>query len=56
MPKSEDVVAAAIENAIDQAKLAYEFGPGSYTMSALNACLQVEKLYRKRAAEVGNAE
>ena len=29
--------------AIDQARLAYEFAPNSYTFSCLSACLAVEK-------------
>ena len=33
----------AIRHAIDEARLAYEFVPNSYTASALNACLAVEQ-------------
>lgn len=46
--QSVDLIAHAIRDAIDHAKLAYEFGFGSYAMSTLNACLQVEHLYRNR--------
>jgi hypothetical protein len=35
----------AIQHAIGEAKLAYEFRAGSYTMSALNAVLSVEAIY-----------
>ena len=37
----------AIRHAIDEARLAYEFVPNSYTASALNACLAVEQTYRE---------
>jgi hypothetical protein len=39
------VARAEAENrkAIDQAKLAYEFVPGSYTYGALSACLAAEQ-------------
>jgi uncharacterized OsmC-like protein len=36
---NRDNVANAIETAIEQATLAYQFSPGSYTASALGACL-----------------
>ena len=31
-----------VSKALDQAKLAYELSPGSYTFGCLNACLAVE--------------
>ena len=39
----------AIRHAIDEARLAYEFVPNSYTASALNACLAVEQVYLREA-------
>jgi hypothetical protein len=41
--------AKAIWHAVDEARLAYQFCPGSYTASALNACLAVEQAYREAA-------
>ena len=35
----------AIRRAIDKAKLAYDFRAGSYTMSALSASMEVERVY-----------
>jgi hypothetical protein len=35
----------AIRHAIREARLAYEFCPGSYSMGALNAVLAVEQVY-----------
>jgi hypothetical protein len=40
-------ITKAIWNAIDEARLAYEFVPNSYTASALNAALAVEQAYRE---------
>jgi hypothetical protein len=31
-----------VNKALDQAKLAYEFSPGSYTFGCLNGCLAAE--------------
>ncbi len=31
-----------VSEALDQAKLAYKFSPGSYTFRCLNACLAAE--------------
>jgi hypothetical protein len=31
-----------VSKALDQAQLAYEFSPGSYTFGCLNACLAAE--------------
>ena len=47
-PRS-DAVMKAIQHAIDEAKLAYEFRAGSYTASALNAVLAVEQIYLREA-------
>ena len=47
-PRS-DAVMKAIQHAIDEAKLAYAFRAGSYTMSALNAVLAVEQVYLREA-------
>ena len=47
-PRS-DAVMKAIQNAIDEAKLAYAFRAGSYTMSALNAVLALEQVYLREA-------
>jgi hypothetical protein len=38
-------MAKAITDVIAEARLAYAFCPGSYTMSALNAVLAVEQRY-----------
>lgn len=38
-----------IRHAIDEARLAYQFCPGSYTASALNAVLAVEQVYQRNA-------
>jgi hypothetical protein len=35
----------AIRHAIHEAKLAYEFCPGTFTMGALNAVLAVEQVH-----------
>jgi hypothetical protein len=43
-----DEVARAITALIDEAKLGYEFCPGSYTMSTLHAALHVEQVYLLR--------
>lgn len=40
-------LAKAIWHAIDEARLAYAYCPGSYTASALNAVLSVEQAYRE---------
>ena len=40
----------AIRHAIREAELAYEFCPGSYTASTLNAVLAVEQVYLREAA------
>jgi hypothetical protein len=42
-------LAKAIQHAIDEAKLAYAFRAGTYTMSALNAVLAVEAIYLREA-------
>ena len=47
-PRSVAVM-KAIQHAIDEAKLAYAFRAGSYTMSALNAVLAVEQVYLREA-------
>ena len=38
-PSAADTVAEKIAEAVEQAGLAYQFSPGSYTMSALAACV-----------------
>jgi hypothetical protein len=40
---NRDDIAKAIEAAIEQATLAYQFSPGSYTASALGACLHARE-------------
>jgi hypothetical protein len=42
----------AIRHAIREAELAYEFCPGSYTASALNAVLAVEQVYLREPMSV----
>ena len=37
---------ASLTEAVTQARLAYSFSPGSYTQSALNACLLADKNFR----------
>ncbi|MCS3896443.1 hypothetical protein M2171_005576 [Bradyrhizobium japonicum USDA 38] len=37
------VASAATERAVAEARLAYEFNPGSYTRSCLSACLAAEQ-------------
>lgn len=39
--------AKAASAAIEQAKLAYQFGSGSYTYSALSACLAVQEAIQR---------
>jgi hypothetical protein len=39
----------AIQHAIDEARLAYAFRAGSYTMSALYAVLALEQVYPREA-------
>jgi hypothetical protein len=56
LPPRSDAVMKAIRHAIDEAKLAYDFRAGSYTMSALNAVLEVERVYRRETAEPRAAE
>jgi hypothetical protein len=41
-------MAKAIRDLIEQAQLAYQFSPNSYTMSALNAALAVEQAEQRR--------
>ena len=36
-------VASELRKAIEQAKLAYQFNPGSYTYGAMSACMAAEK-------------
>ena len=43
----------AIQHAIDEAKLAYAFRAGTYTMSALQAVLAVEAVYLREADPAG---
>jgi hypothetical protein len=40
-------VAAAIEKAREQAALAYEFCPGSYSYHAHNACMNASRIVAK---------
>ena len=40
---NRDDIVTTIEAAVEQAKLAYEFTPGSYTASALSACLHARE-------------
>ena len=42
----------AIRHAIREARLAYEFCPGSYGMGALNAVLAVEQVYLRNADQL----
>lgn len=39
LPSAVETVTGKMAEAVEQAGLAYEFSPGSYTMSALQACL-----------------
>jgi hypothetical protein len=48
-----DPMAEAIRDLIAQARLAYQFSPGSYTMSALNSALAVAREHR-RCMEAGD--
>ena len=60
-PVSSNQIKAAIRAAVEEAKLAYQFSPGSYAMGTLNAILHVERLYhaaerqRMRTSETGTA-
>lgn len=39
--------AKALSEAVQQAKLAYEFAPGSYTASTLNACFAAAEAHQQ---------
>ena len=43
LPRSFDVAAAALNRAVAEAHLAYQFGPSSYTYDCLHACLAAEQ-------------
>jgi hypothetical protein len=42
LQEAAKVLAAYLQEAIDQAKLGYEFSPNSYSYSALSSCLAAE--------------
>ena len=46
LPNELRALQESIAEAVKQARLAYRFSPGSYTHSALNACLQADKNFR----------
>jgi len=46
LPNELRALQESIAEAVKQARLAYRFSPGSYTHSALNACLQTGKNFR----------
>ena len=46
LPTKLRALQESIAEAVMQARLAYRFSPGSYTHSALNACLQTGKNFR----------
>ena len=46
LPTKLRVLKASLTEAVTQARLAYSFSPGSYTHSALNACLLADKNFR----------
>jgi len=46
LPNELRALQESIAEAVKQARLAYRFSPGSYTHSALNACLQTGKIFR----------
>jgi hypothetical protein len=46
LPTKLRALQASLTEAVTQARLAYSFSPGSYTHSALNACLQADKNFR----------
>jgi hypothetical protein len=41
-----DQLMKAVNRAVREAKLAYQFSPGSYTFGALNECLSVQDAMR----------
>ena len=46
LPTKLRALQASLTEAVTQARLAYSFSPGSYTLSALNACLLADKNFR----------
>jgi len=46
LPTKLRALQASLTEAVSQARLAYSFSPGSYTHSALNACLLADKNFR----------
>ena len=46
LPNELRALQASLTETVKQARLAYRFSPGSYTHSALNACLQTGKNFR----------
>jgi len=46
LPTKLRALQASLTGAVTQARLAYSFSPGSYTHSALNACLLADKNFR----------
>ena len=46
LPTKLRALQASLTEAVTQARLAYSFSPGSYTQSALNACLLADKNFR----------
>ena len=51
----DSMMARAIDRVISEARLAYDFAPGSYTYQALNAAYALAKVYEAKVAEAGEA-
>ena len=47
MRESNAVVVRKLDQALEQAKLAYEFSPNSYTYGSLNALIAAHREFRK---------
>jgi hypothetical protein len=50
--KQYDAISKAIRDLIAETRLAYQFSPGSYTMSAFNAALALDQVYARDAVPV----
>jgi hypothetical protein len=49
------LAAKKLREAVDQSRLAYLFCPGSYTMSAFQACLAAAEAFDKHVSELAFA-